>query len=114
MRSHRVPKYVDRLKVCSMTKVDGGLRFGLLFVSSMMLSVGHLFGQAPSATPAPIRLLEGHTKPIYAVAYSPDGKFIYTASFDHTVKIWNRETGQVLRTFTDHKNGVLALAVAKN
>lgn len=64
--------------------------------------------------PAQLRLLEGHTKPIYSVAHSPDGKFLYTASFDRTVKIWSRETGKVLRTYADHQNGVLALAVAKN
>ena len=84
-------------------------------IASMLLSGGFAWSQQAAAPmPAPIRMLEGHTKPIYAVAYSPDGKFIYTASFDHTVKIWDRVTGQVLRTYADHKNGVLALAVSKN
>lgn len=74
--------------------------------------VGHLLAQqAPS--PGEIRWLEGHTKPIYAVAYSPDGKFIYSASFDHTVKIWDRQSHRLLRSFSDHANGVLSLAVAR-
>lgn len=96
-----------------MIKARGGLRRGLLCVA-MLCWVSRLGAQQPGPMPAQIRLLDGHTKPIYAVAYSPDGKFIYTASFDHTVKIWDRVTGQVLRTFADHKNGVLALAVSKN
>ena len=87
---------------------------GCLVVASMFLSGGFVRAQQAAPMPAPIRMFEGHTKPIYAVAYSPDGKFIYTASFDHTVKIWDRVSGQVLRTYTDHKNGVLALAIAKN
>lgn len=97
-----------------MTKARCGVRYGYLLVSWIAVSAGSLGAQQPAPMPAQLRLLEGHTKPIYAVAYSPDGKFIYTASFDHTVKIWDRQTGVVLRTFTDHKNGVLALAVAKN
>ena len=94
------------------------MRLGTLIVCWILLcgtpSGRPAWGQAAVPPPAQIRFLEGHTKPIYAVAYSPDGKFIYTASFDHTVKIWDRVTGQVLRTYADHKNGVLSLAVSKN
>ncbi|MDB5386933.1 MAG: hypothetical protein JWM11_2579, partial [Planctomycetaceae bacterium] len=97
-----------------MAHVQCGVRYALVFACGLLLSAGGVCAQAPGTAPAQIRLLEGHTKPIYAVAYSPDGKFIYTASFDRTVKVWDRTTGTVIRTYADHLNGVLALAVAKN
>jgi WD40 repeat protein len=35
--------------------------------------------------------LAGHTGHVYAVAFSPDGKLLATASFDGTIKVWKRK-----------------------
>jgi WD40 repeat protein len=35
--------------------------------------------------------LEGHTQHVYGVAFSADGKFLATASFDRTIKLWKRQ-----------------------
>ena len=40
----------------------------------------------------------GHSKLIYDVAYSPNGKYIASASADRTVKIWETGKGRELRT----------------
>ena len=61
-----------------------------------------------------VRYLEGHTDPIYAVVYTPDGSRLLTGSFDRTVKIWDRASGKVLRTLADHQNFVLTVAVSKD
>jgi WD40 repeat protein len=41
--------------------------------------------------------LEGHTKLVTSVAFSPDGKRIVSGSNDNTVCIWDAETGAALR-----------------
>jgi WD40 repeat protein len=43
-----------------------------------------------------VRTLEGHTEGIYAVVSSKD--WIISGSEDYTVKVWNRETGECIRT----------------
>src|SRR5439155_5165029 len=44
-----------------------------------------------------------------AVAFSPNGQLIATASYDKTVKLWKRD-GTLLKTFYGHKNQVNAVA----
>ena len=38
--------------------------------------------------------LRGHTGPIYSAAYSPDGRWIVTASRDGTARVWDAQSGQ--------------------
>jgi WD40 repeat protein len=38
-----------------------------------------------------IASLEGHRQHVYGVAFSADGKFLATASFDRTLKLWKRQ-----------------------
>ena len=41
-----------------------------------------------------LQILEGHEYLISSVAYSPDGKFIVSGSWDKTVRIWNLADGK--------------------
>ncbi len=43
-----------------------------------------------------------HTYWVQALAYSPDGGRLATASQDGTVKVWDMANGHELRTFTGH------------
>ena len=56
---------------------------------------------AAAATAQDVKHLNGHTESVYAVAYSPDGKYLVTGGFDKTVRIWDRATGQTIRTIAD-------------
>lgn len=54
--------------------------------------------------------LSGHTDWLSDVVFSPDGRYLATASFDNRVKLWDAQTGQELRTFDDHSRVVNGLA----
>ena len=51
-----------------------------------------------------------HGGEIPALAYSPDGSKLATASIDGTVKIWDTATGRELRTYRGHTGQVQAVA----
>ncbi|HZO87265.1 MAG TPA: hypothetical protein VFB38_02930 [Chthonomonadaceae bacterium] len=49
-------------------------------------------------------VLSGHTQVIFALAYSPDGRWIASGSRDRTVRLWNAQTGALQFTLgTDAK-----------
>jgi len=56
----------------------------------------------------PDRVFEGHRAPIAALAVSPDGARLASASWDHTVRIWSLDDGgqQVLEGHAQNVNGV--------
>jgi WD40 repeat protein len=53
--------------------------------------------------------LRGHSAAVVCVAYSPDGARLATGSWDHTARVWDARSGQLLREFKGHKGGVYAV-----
>src|SRR5256885_929684 len=54
--------------------------------------------------------LRGHTNVINQIAWSPDGGRLASGADDQTVRLWNAQAGQPLRTLPGHTNGVFSVA----
>ena len=52
--------------------------------------------------------LAGHTRPVYSVAYSPDGHRLVSASSDHTVRVWDMATEKCVAVLEGHTDEVFA------
>jgi len=56
----------------------------------------------------------GHTEWISSVAITPDGRYVVSASYDNTLKVWDIKNGEELRTLRGHTNEVNAVAVTSD
>jgi len=69
--------------------------------------------QDPPSMPCttPEGKLAAHLDKVNALAISPEGKVLASASSDRTAKLWSLPDGKLLSTLEGHTNAVLALAV---
>ena len=49
-----------------------------------------------------LQTLEGHTSVVNSVAFSHDSKLLASASWDHTVRVWDAATGSLRQTLEGH------------
>src|SRR5262245_18325338 len=79
--------------------------WGLVLAAALVLAV------VPAIRAQQERLtLKGHQGAVTAVAVSPDGKRLATASADRTVKSWDIMTGELVLTARGHTGSVNAVA----
>jgi WD40 repeat protein len=87
--------------------------FAIVGLLSLLAAIVWLPLGAGERTAKPDIVFKGHTDAVYAVAFSPDGKFLITASFDHTLKLWETATGKEVKTYggaTGHTKQVISVA----
>src|SRR5262245_644776 len=76
-----------------------------ILVAMLLMLFSALPGQAQV-----LATLRGHALALASVAYSPDGKYIATGSYDRTTKVWDAASGKELVTLTGHEAAVEAVA----
>jgi len=83
-----------------LTRADPGaatrcVRFGVggrkIAVATDELTVKVIDVRSPTEN---IHLLEGHTKPVKAVSWNPDGSILTTSSCDGSLRIWDMASAQ--------------------
>jgi WD40 repeat protein len=56
--------------------------------------------------------ITGHTGPVRAVAFSPDGRLLASGSEDRTIAVWDPETSRRVAVLRGHTQGISSLAFA--
>ena len=74
-----------------------------------LVTVWDISGALAAAKPS--TPIENHADWIMGVAFSPDAKFLATASRDKTAKLWTSRPRRSILTFPDHQNTVYGVAM---
>ena len=64
----------------------------------------------PNESKHPMKRLTGHQQAVNHIAFSPDGRYFASASFDKKTKVWNGFSGDFLCTLTGHVGAVYQVA----
>lgn len=59
-----------------------------------------------------LRTLEGHSRFVSCVVFSPDGQTLFTGSWDTTIKVWEFATGRLIRTLDGDGYYINSLAIS--
>ena len=98
------PNLIDRT-----VRLDGFLERARALIQGEMW-VPELGGLAQAG--ALVRVINGNEFSVNRVAVSPDGKTIVGGSWDNSVRIWDAQTGALLRTLQGHEDSVINEAVS--
>ena len=61
-------------------------------------------------SPNYIATLEGHTQPVSSVSFSPDRTILASASYDHTIRLWDMSTEKDIAILEGHKGPVSSVS----
>jgi WD40 repeat protein len=55
-------------------------------------------------------MLQGHSGDVYSVAFSPDGKYLASGSYDNTAKLWSLESQKEVTTLQGYSECIRSVA----
>jgi WD40 repeat protein len=87
--------------------VTFGAKDGSLLASADVGGSINVWRVPRSGQLALLNTLTGHTGPVYALAFSPDGRTLASGGQDRTVLLWDPTSGQERATLTGHTDRVL-------
>ena len=61
-----------------------------------------------------IKSLKGHSDVILSTVWSKNGKYLFSASCDQTIKMWEVSTGKTIKTFYGHSDYVNSLKISND
>ena len=59
-----------------------------------------------------VAILSRHTAMVNSLAFLPDGTSLVSGSDDKTIKLWDVQTGGIVKTFCGHTKGVLSISIS--
>jgi guanine nucleotide-binding protein subunit beta-2-like 1 protein len=72
--------------------------------------VSHVTKDDPADYGTSKRSLHGHSHFVEDIVISSDGQFALSGSWDHTLRLWDLNTGETTRRFVGHTKDVLSVA----
>ena len=76
---------------------------GLSLVAAAIPLTRYFFSSSSASRPSfQTKIYRGHTSNVESVAWSPDSKYIASASFDSTVQVWQALTARPVQTYKGH------------
>lgn len=97
-----------------LTLVGGGISWFAVSHSAAPDPIPSSTPMKPTPPPLPrgatLYAYRGHSREVYAVAWSPDGKRIASGSRDETVKVWDTTDGGNPYTYSGHTDTVFSVA----
>ena len=81
------------------------------------VAVGSYFGDIfllNTVTGSQKGILSGHSGLVRSIAFSSDGVYLVSGSEDKTVKLWDMQTGGIVKEFEGHKEWVLSVCISSD
>ncbi|AFY34643.1 NB-ARC domain-containing protein [Calothrix sp. PCC 7507] len=72
----------------------------------------NLLLNSPNSCLKSLKIFPAHNSEINAPAFAPNNSILASASSDHTIKLWDSNTGKCLQTLEGHRDWVWTLAFA--
>jgi predicted NACHT family NTPase len=83
----------------------------LLLVRSKLSQSSASEASAPARSSSQeCRRLDGHTDWVKTVAFTPDGRYLLSGSWDQSVRLWEVASGKEVRCFATHESGMHCVA----